>query len=247
MVSLYIFINSNNSIQYIIIIILAIFIHDFTEAETKHIKLDWSNIGNNNNYLEAILIETILSGVICYIFTFYFSNTIQQYLETPKSILFFLKPSYYHEKHKVKSELNDSKEGILIKDIYKTYNIHKKNEFKAVKGVNLEMKKNEIFALLGHNGAGKTTLLNMIIGSLTPDNGNIKVNGLNILIDKENIRKNLGVCPQFDILYDELTPLDHIMIYGGMKGISKKELIIEGDRLLKRLGLLVYIYYNNIV
>ena len=57
---------------------------------------------------------------------------------------------------------------MIINNIVKEF----KNGTKAVNGVNLKIYKGQIFGLLGHNGAGKTTLLNMLVGMLTPTNGN---------------------------------------------------------------------------
>ena len=61
--------------------------------------------------------------------------------------------------------------------------------------------------ILGHNGAGKTTLINILTGVITPD----EVEGMEIIIDNtpisniDEIRKHIGVCSQFDILWNELT------------------------------------------
>lgn len=65
-------------------------------------------------------------------------------------------------------------------------------------------------ALLGENGAGKSTLINILIGSLSKSNGDIYIRNKNIESNIDDIRKIIGVCPQFDILWEELTAGEHI-------------------------------------
>ena len=69
----------------------------------------------------------------------------------------------------------------------------------AVENLNLTMYKDQIFVLLGHNGAGKTTTISMLTGMLSPSHGSISVLGQREI---EQIRENLGVCPQHDTLYE---------------------------------------------
>lgn len=89
---------------------------------------------------------------------------------------------------------------------------------KAVNGTNLTMYKGQIFALLGHNGAGKTTTLSMLTGLIEPTEGQAEVFGLNIFKDMAKVRENLGVCPQHDVLFEFLTPTDHLRLFAAFKG-----------------------------
>jgi ATP-binding cassette subfamily A (ABC1) protein 3 len=64
----------------------------------------------------------------------------------------------------------------------------------------------EVFTLLGHNGAGKTTLMNILTGLESPDTGEVLVNGKDISSEIDEIRHNMGICPQQDDwLFDQLT------------------------------------------
>jgi ATP-binding cassette subfamily A (ABC1) protein 3 len=72
----------------------------------------------------------------------------------------------------------------------------------AVDNLNLNIYKNQIFVLLGHNGAGKTTTISMLTGLLDPTEGFISVFGET---EMDSIRRMLGVCPQHDTLYEDLT------------------------------------------
>ncbi|OMJ95245.1 hypothetical protein SteCoe_1460 [Stentor coeruleus] len=93
----------------------------------------------------------------------------------------------------------------------------------AVDGLDLDMFKGQIFALLGHNGAGKTTTISMLTGMLSPTAGEMSVNNLNFKTDMAEIRKNLGVCPQHDILFKSLTVEEHLYLFCRFKGIQNKQ------------------------
>ncbi len=81
---------------------------------------------------------------------------------------------------------------ITIKELNKTY----KSGFQALKNINLEIKKGEIFALLGPNGAGKTTLISAICGLVKPSSGEILAEGQNIASAYREIRGKIGLVPQ---------------------------------------------------
>ncbi len=112
-----------------------------------------------------------------------------------------------------------------------------KNEVQAVDGLDLDVEKNQICCLLGHNGAGKTTTMLLLAGLEAPDSGAATVAGFNIVEDREEMRQNLGMCPQHDILYDELTNMEHLQLYGSMQGLSDAEANSEAGRLLAAVGL----------
>jgi len=81
---------------------------------------------------------------------------------------------------------------ISIRDVSKTY----KGGLQALKPINLDIHKGEIFALLGPNGAGKTTLINIICGIVTPSSGTITADGHDIQRDYKQARKKIGLVPQ---------------------------------------------------
>ena len=81
---------------------------------------------------------------------------------------------------------------ISIKDLSKTYD----NGFNALKTINLEIKKGEIFAMLGPNGAGKTTLISIICGIVKPSGGKVNVDGFDIIDDYRETRSRIGLVPQ---------------------------------------------------
>mmetsp|Transcript_30475 Transcript_30475/g.46700 ORF Transcript_30475/g.46700 Transcript_30475/m.46700 type:complete len:105 (+) Transcript_30475:1705-2019(+) len=95
----------------------------------------------------------------------------------------------------------------------------------------------QIFALLGHNGAGKTTTISMLTGLLEPTEGYAEVFGLDIFNEMEDVRKNLGVCPQHDVLFDFLTPEDHLRLFAAFKGTPKAEIEGQVQKMLDEIDL----------
>jgi ATP-binding cassette subfamily A (ABC1) protein 3 len=92
-----------------------------------------------------------------------------------------------------------------------------------VNDLSLSIKENEVFCLLGHNGAGKTTVLNMITGILKPTRGNAQIYGANLVEDIDAVRQSLGLCQQFDVLYDVLTVREHLEIVCELKNVPQSE------------------------
>jgi ABC-2 type transport system ATP-binding protein len=85
-----------------------------------------------------------------------------------------------------------AKPVISVKNLSKTY----ASGFQALKNINLEILRGEIFALLGPNGAGKTTLINIICGIVNPTHGTVRADGHDILADYRAARSQIGLVPQ---------------------------------------------------
>ncbi|XP_041352800.1 cholesterol transporter ABCA5-like [Gigantopelta aegis] len=113
-----------------------------------------------------------------------------------------------------------SKAGLRIFNISKEFQ-SRKNTVKAVNELSLDIYEGQITALLGHNGAGKTTLINMLCGLSPPSSGTATIKGLDVSdsADMVRIRAMTGVCPQHNILYDELSCEEHLLIFAGIKGV----------------------------
>ncbi|ORX60084.1 P-loop containing nucleoside triphosphate hydrolase protein [Piromyces finnis] len=109
---------------------------------------------------------------------------------------------------------------------------NKKEQFLAVNHVNFKVYKDEIFCILGHNGAGKTTLIQMMIGLINTSGGNIYYDGTDIAKNTTQIRRDFGVCPQTNILFDELTVSDHIKIFSMIKNVK-----VDINEILKEVDL----------
>ena len=80
---------------------------------------------------------------------------------------------------------------------------------RAVQDLSVEMYPGQIFALLGHNGAGKTTTIKMIIGLIESTSGQMIFKNKDLALNRRQLHNQIGVCPQENILYDQLTVLEH--------------------------------------
>jgi ABC-type multidrug transport system ATPase subunit len=100
-----------------------------------------------------------------------------------------------------------------------------KIENKAVDRLNLITEPNELFALLGQNGAGKSTTMQMLYGVTEPSSGNAFLFDRSIQSDMEDIRDNMGVCPQHDVLFNDLTCWEHMQLYAGIKDLPAEALL----------------------
>ena len=76
----------------------------------------------------------------------------------------------------------------------------------------------QIFALLGHNGAGKSTTISMLTGLLTKTTGSARIYENDLFNQMSQVRNYMGVCPQHDVLFDMLTPEEHLDIFYDFKG-----------------------------
>ncbi|GMH75937.1 hypothetical protein TrRE_jg2114 [Triparma retinervis] len=107
----------------------------------------------------------------------------------------------------------------------------------ALKNLSLTAYKDEILSLLGQNGAGKTTFFSMLMGIAEPTSGAVFVDGLNILVSRESVKKAVGSCPQHDILFDNYTIEEHLIFYGTLKGIHPLDVKDSVAATLKHVGL----------
>lgn len=85
----------------------------------------------------------------------------------------------------------------------------------------MTMFQDQIFALLGHNGAGKTSTISILTGLYQANGGKASVFGIDVLKEQEELRKITGVCPQHDILFNQLTPEEHLELFADIKGLPQ--------------------------
>ncbi|KAI9988466.1 hypothetical protein PInf_021885 [Phytophthora infestans] len=107
----------------------------------------------------------------------------------------------------------------------------------AVHGLNLTLYAGQISALLGHNGAGKTTTISMLTGLIPPTSGDATLYGRSVQADFNELRQIMGICPQHDVLFNELTVEEHLLLFGTMKHIHVSSLKEEVGRMIREVGL----------
>lgn len=108
--------------------------------------------------------------------------------------------------------------------------------FTAVDNISFEVRKGEIFGFLGANGAGKTTAMRMLCGLLIPTSGEGQVAGHDIYTNPEQVKASIGYMSQKFALYEDLKVWENLRLYGGIYGVSSREIDGKIDDLLKRLG-----------
>ena len=120
---------------------------------------------------------------------------------------------------------------IVINQLSKVYD----NGFNALKNINLNIKKGEIFAMLGPNGAGKTTLISIICGIVKPSAGNVTVENFDIIDDYRETRSRIGLVPQELTLEQFETVFNNVSYSRGLYGKKSNSSHIE--KILKQLSL----------
>jgi len=90
----------------------------------------------------------------------------------------------------------------------------------ALRSLNLQLKKGEIFSLLGPNGAGKSTTINLFLGFIPPTSGKALINGTDVAADPVAIKQHLAYIPEQVMLYQDLTGLENLALLSSLAGIS---------------------------
>lgn len=121
---------------------------------------------------------------------------------------------------------------IEVKDMVKRF-----GSFVANDRLSFDVFQGEIFGFLGANGAGKTTAIKILCGLSSPTSGKISVAGFDAFTQTEQIKRNIGYMSQKFSLYEDLTVYENIRFYGGVYGMSMKEIRSKSEQLLRRLGL----------
>jgi ABC-type multidrug transport system ATPase subunit len=112
--------------------------------------------------------------------------------------------------------------------IYAEHLVRRFGQFTAVNDVSFQVQRGEIFGFLGPNGSGKTTVIKMLTGLLPLTAGKAVVEGIDVSIDPEAVRQNIGYMSQRFSLYDDLTVTENLQFYGRIYGLPP-------DRLQRRL------------
>jgi len=121
---------------------------------------------------------------------------------------------------------------IEVKDLHKSF-----GDVRAVNGVSFTARDGEITGLLGPNGAGKTTTLRMLYTLMTPDTGQVLVDGLDASADPSAVRRRLGVLPDARGLYKRLTASENIDYFGRLHGMPEALLRERREALIDALDM----------
>ena len=118
-------------------------------------------------------------------------------------------------------------------------------DVKAVNGISFDVKKGEVFGLLGPNGAGKTTTIKLLLGLLEPNEGTIKIMGLNPEIDEVQIKSRTGYVSEEPLIFKSLTPKDLFNFIASIRKLNAEETSTRAQEYMESLGALEY--YEQLV
>jgi ABC-type multidrug transport system fused ATPase/permease subunit len=128
--------------------------------------------------------------------------------------------------------------AILARGLAKTYpGVDGAPPKVACRELSVAIPAGECFGLLGPNGAGKSTAINLLIGFLTPSGGEAFIQGCSLQSDLDAAYSQLGVCPQHDLLWEQLTGREHLQFYGRLKNLSGAALTAACDEALRSVNL----------
>lgn len=122
--------------------------------------------------------------------------------------------------------------AIEVRDLTRRF-----GSFTAVDGVSFSVRRGEIFGFLGPNGSGKTTTIRMICGILQPSGGHAEVLGRDVARQPEAVRQEVGYMSQRFGLYGDLSAAQNLEFYGGMYGVTDRQLRLRRDELIAMAGL----------
>jgi len=121
---------------------------------------------------------------------------------------------------------------LAVNHIHKTF-----RDLVAVYDVSFSVERGQILGLLGPNGAGKTTTVSMIAGLVTPDRGDVMIDGRRLGGDTDPAKRRIGLVPQDLALYDEICPTDNLRFFGALYGMKGAALSTAIKDVLELVGL----------
>uniref|UniRef100_A0A672IPT5 ABC transporter domain-containing protein n=1 Tax=Salarias fasciatus TaxID=181472 RepID=A0A672IPT5_SALFA len=212
--------------------------------------IQWSNLFDSvtvdddfsmAQVLCLLLFDSVLYGLVAWYMEAVFPGEYGVPLPSYFFLLVRFKPSFSKEEDAEKALKGEFIEeepaglvsGIKIKHLSKEFKLGNKTR-QAVRDLTLNMFEGQITVVLGHNGAGKTTTLSMLTGLFPPTSGRAYINGYDIIQDMNLIRRSLGLCPQHDVLFDNLTVREHLLFYAQ---VPTDKISDEVDRIIRILNL----------
>uniref|UniRef100_A0A8C8JAC6 Cholesterol transporter ABCA5 n=1 Tax=Oncorhynchus tshawytscha TaxID=74940 RepID=A0A8C8JAC6_ONCTS len=222
----------------------------------------FATLANGPHPLYAPLLMLVLDCILYLLLAVYLDQVLPGEFGMRRSLVYFMKPSYWSRRSKryvevssaYETEVNGAtgvnesvepvspefrgKEAIRINNIRKVYK-EKDSIVEALRGLTFDIYEGQITALLGHSGAGKSTLMNILCGICPPTDGHASIYGSPVaeIAEGAEMRQLVGICPQFNIIFDVLTVEEHLRIFAAIKGILPSDIDNEVSKVLKDLDL----------
>uniref|UniRef100_A0A8C1PI57 ATP binding cassette subfamily A member 5 n=1 Tax=Cyprinus carpio TaxID=7962 RepID=A0A8C1PI57_CYPCA len=212
----------------------------------------FSSLGNGPHALYVPMVMLFLDCILYLLLAIYLDQVLPGEFGTRRSVLYFLQPSYWSRRRKRYVEVSSVYEGEVNgtpvndesveavspefrgKEVIRICNIHKiyrekDTKVEALRGLTFDIYEGQITALLGHSGAGKSTLMNILCGICPPTEGQTS--------EGAEMKQLVGICPQFNIIFDVLTVEEHLRIFAAIKGILPSDIDSEVRKVLRDLDL----------
>ncbi|KAF2070577.1 hypothetical protein CYY_008108 [Polysphondylium violaceum] len=208
---------------------------------------------NDRDYLmKDVIVYMVIEATIFLILALYLEEVVPSKYGVKRHPLFIFKKSFWFKKFNEPITLRPILEGegpdvhaerdrilnnpqikaLEVLDLNKTYGTKQ-----AVKSLALAVDQGICFGFLGPNGAGKSTTISCVSGLFQPTSGTARVLGMDIRNHFDRISMVLGVCPQDNVLWEDLTGEEHLLFYGRLKNINGKRLKEAVDASLKSVYL----------
>src|SRR4051795_1136037 len=128
--------------------------------------------------------------------------------------------------------IDSSSPAIEVEDLVKTY-----GEIEAVRGVSFSVPPGEVFGFLGPNGAGKSTTINMLCTLVRPTSGAARVSGFDVVAERDQVRRQLGLVFQEPTLDGYLTAAQNLRLHAELYGVPKELLWLRMTQVLEMVDL----------
>ncbi|XP_029695784.1 ATP-binding cassette sub-family A member 1 isoform X3 [Takifugu rubripes] len=230
---------------------------NFAKYEQQGVGIQWSNMsqspeGGESYTFTLSIIMMLFDAALYWTLTWYIENVFPGQYGIPKPWYFPFTASYWcgttpamdddpdllkdavAQSEYLEKPPPDVKAGVSIRNLVKIYKNGKKL---AVDGLSVDFYQNHITSFLGHNGAGKTTTMSILTGLFPPTSGTALISGYDIRTDMDGVRRYLGMCPQHNVLFNELTVEEHVYFYARLKGCSRQQVALEMDQMIADVGL----------
>uniref|UniRef100_A0A9J7YYN6 Cholesterol transporter ABCA5 n=1 Tax=Cyprinus carpio carpio TaxID=630221 RepID=A0A9J7YYN6_CYPCA len=254
------FSNSNFFVIFLLIFLYGISSVVYLEAQGDGAV--FSSLGNGPHALYVPMVMLFLDCILYLLLAIYLDQVLPGEFGTRRSVLYFLQPSYWSRRRKRYVEVSSVYEGEVNgtpvndesveavspefrgKEVIRICNIHKiyrekDTKVEALRGLTFDIYEGQITALLGHSGAGKSTLMNILCGICPPTEGTATIYGSPVaeIAEGAEMKQLVGICPQFNIIFDVLTVEEHLRIFAAIKGILPSDIDSEVRKVLRDLDL----------
>mmetsp|Transcript_26100 Transcript_26100/g.83310 ORF Transcript_26100/g.83310 Transcript_26100/m.83310 type:complete len:926 (-) Transcript_26100:225-3002(-) len=234
--------------------------YSFQGAYSNSKGLTWGKLGDPNNHYDRVMIIFLFEWIIFSALAWYIEQVVDDRTGVRRHPLFFLGKGFgrskeeasgaaeekepedvAQERARVEATMSGGGSGelsIVLHNVSKIYPaLDGAPAKRACKSLSLQIPRGECFGLLGPNGAGKSTAINMMVGFLESDSGTILIEGTNINDDIDSVYAMMGVCPQHDLQWENLTGREHLNFYGRLKSLKGPALSSAVEAALKSVNL----------